>query len=194
MARGSGIRVIAGSARGRRLVVPEGYDVRPTKDMVREAMFSALTARDAIVGARVLDLYAGTGALGIEALSRGAAHAVFVEHDRRALDAIRINLSTTGFGDASRVLANRVERALAVAPPPEAPFDLVVCDPPYDLPDAAVYAVLQSLTHPGWMTETTLVSVERPAGARIEAPPPLRTHWERTFGDTLVVFLATDED
>jgi 16S rRNA (guanine966-N2)-methyltransferase len=189
-----GIRVIAGTARGRRLVVPEGYDVRPTKDMVREAVFSALTARGVIADARVLDLYAGTGALGIEALSRGAERAAFVEHDRRALDAIRTNVATTGFDDASRVVANRVERALAAAPPPEAPFDLVFCDPPYDLRDADVDAVLQLLTRPGWITEDTFVSVERPAGARIEAPPPLRTHWERTFGDTLVVFLATDED
>jgi 16S rRNA (guanine966-N2)-methyltransferase len=127
-------------------------------------------------------------------LSRGAECAAFVEHDRRALDAIRTNIETTGFGDASRVVANRVERALAAAPPPEAPFDLVFCDPPYDLRDADVDAVLQLLTRPGWITEDTFVSVERPAGARIEAPPPLRTHWERTFGDTLVVFLATDED
>ncbi|HEX5094747.1 MAG TPA: RsmD family RNA methyltransferase, partial [Acidimicrobiia bacterium] len=93
-----------------------------------------------------------------------------------------------------RVVANRVERALAAVPPPEAPFDLVFCDPPYDLRDADVDAALQLLARPGWITDDTFVSVERPAGARIEAPPPLRTHWERTFGDTLVVFLATDED
>ena len=86
------LRVIAGSARGRRLVPLEGDRIRPTKDMVREAMFSALDARNAIVDATVLDLYAGSGALGIEALSRGAARAVFVERDREAARAIAANL------------------------------------------------------------------------------------------------------
>ncbi len=83
MSRPKGLRVIAGTARGRKLVAPPGDRVRPTKDMVREAMFSALDARGALVDASVLDLFAGTGALGIEALSRGAARAVFVERERR---------------------------------------------------------------------------------------------------------------
>ena len=182
---------MAGRARGRRLVVPDGLDVRPTKDMVREAVFSALVARGRVQDASVLDLYAGTGALGIEALSRGAARAVFVEHDRRALAAIRRNVQTTGFADRARVVEGAVARMLAT-PVPEAPFDLVFCDPPYDTPDRDVGAVLAALTAPGWTTSRTLVCVERPAGADITPPAPLRTHWERAFGDTLVVFLTAE--
>src|SRR5690348_227426 len=102
-ARSPHLRVIAGSARGRRLVAPAGFDVRPTKDRVREAMFSALDARGALVDSGVLDLYAGSGALGIEALSRGAAHAVFVERDPAAVAAITANLATTGYEGTARV-------------------------------------------------------------------------------------------
>src|SRR5215475_16071570 len=100
-----GVRVIAGSARGRRLVVPDGDHVRPTKDMVREALFSALDARGAIVDAYVLDLYAGSGALGIEALSRGAERATLDERNRRAIEAINANLDALGFEDRTRVVA-----------------------------------------------------------------------------------------
>lgn len=187
-----GIRVIAGSARGRRLVVPPGDSVRPTKDIVREAMFNALEARDRVAGAVVLDLYAGSGALAIEALSRGAARAVLVEHDRRAADAIAVNLGAVGLEDRARVVRAPVSAYLAV--PPEAPFDLVFVDPPYDLGADRVAAVLDALVVPGWLAHDALVSVERPGrptnsvpGA--ECPEGLRIGWERTFGDTLVRFL-----
>ena len=188
MSRPKGLRVIAGSARGRKLASTPGDRVRPTKDMVREAMFSALDARGALVDANVLDLYAGTGALGIEALSRGAARAVFVERDRAALDAIATNVETLRLGDNARVLAADVTRALAGAPPPGAPFDLVVIDPPYDTTDEDVTALLDTLGRPGWLAPDAIVSVERPARHPVVVPNGWRTGWERAFGDTLLSF------
>ena len=95
------MRVVAGEARGRRLVAPEGSKTRPTLDRVRESMFNSLGSLDAVDGARVLDLFAGSGALGIEALSRGATSCVFVDHGRDARNAISVNLETTGFLDRS---------------------------------------------------------------------------------------------
>jgi 16S rRNA (guanine966-N2)-methyltransferase len=185
--------VIAGSARGRRLVVPEGNDVRPTKDMVREAMFSALDARGRLAEASVLDLYAGTGALAIEAVSRGAERAVLVERDPVAVAAINENLTTLGFETHARVVAGSVARFLEGTPPSEAPFDLVLCDPPYGVDDEELDGALRAVTASGWTTPGALVTVERPARAPIAPPLPLETVWERTFGDTLVVFLIADE-
>ena len=188
MARGPGVRVIAGSMRGRRLTVPAGEGVRPTKDIVREAVFSALDARGAIVDAVVLDLFAGSGALAIEALSRGAERAVLVERDRAALDAIGHNLDTLDLGDRARVVRADVTNFLAGPPPREAPFDLVLADPPYDTTDAEVGELLGSLIAPGWLAPAALVAVERPVRSEAEPPEGLRACWERTFGDTLVTF------
>jgi 16S rRNA (guanine966-N2)-methyltransferase len=185
---GRGIRVIAGSARGRRLVTPAGERVRPTKDIVREAMFSALEARGRISGAVVLDLYAGSGALAIEALSRGAARAVLVERDRSALHAIGENLRALALDDRARVAPADVARFLAGMPPAEAPFGLVVADPPYDTPGERVTALFGALSAPGWLTADALVCVERPVSRPAVPPEGWRTGWERSFGDTLVSF------
>ncbi len=187
-----GVRVIAGVARGRRLTVPPGADVRPTKDMVREAVFSALTARGAVAGRHVLDLYAGSGALGIEALSRGAAAAVFVESDVRAVAAIEENLTTLGFDTRARVVPAAVDRFLAgaaAALPREAPFGLVLADPPYLAADRDVAEVFSALAAPGLLTPDATILAERPTGAAVEPPEGYGAVWERTFGDTLVVFL-----
>jgi 16S rRNA (guanine966-N2)-methyltransferase len=121
------VRVVAGEAKGRRLVTPRGTDTRPTSDRVREAIFNSLGSLDLLAGATVLDLFAGSGALGIEALSRGAAAAVFVEHDRHAVEALRANLATTGLGDRATVVAGDAWAHLAHA----APVDLALLDPPY---------------------------------------------------------------
>jgi 16S rRNA (guanine966-N2)-methyltransferase len=188
MARRRGVRVIAGSARGRRLVVPPGDDVRPTKDRVREAVFSALDARGAISGAAVLDLYAGTGALAIEALSRGAQHAVLVEHSRAVAATARLNIETVGFAGRARVETRDAEQFVR-ALPSDAPFDLVLCDPPYDLPDDVLANVLARLADERWLAPAATVVVERALHAKIEAPTGLRVTWERRFGDTLVAFL-----
>jgi 16S rRNA (guanine966-N2)-methyltransferase len=184
--RTRGLRVIAGEARGRRLVAPEGDAVRPTKDMVREAQFSALDARGAIVDARVLDLYAGSGALAIEALSRGADTATFVERDRNAIGAIRTNLQTLGYEDRSKVVVLDAARFVEGPPPPDAPFDLVLADPPYDTSDEDVTALLAALMAPGWVADDAIISVERPVRHTVVAPVGCTNGWERTFGDTLL--------
>jgi 16S rRNA (guanine966-N2)-methyltransferase len=119
------VRVIAGELRGRRLVAPAGTSTRPTSDRVREATFNALTSLDVLDGSVVLDGFAGSGALGIEALSRGAAHCTFVERDRAALEALRTNLRRCGIGpDRAIVVAGDVARA-------SGSWDLALLDPPY---------------------------------------------------------------
>ncbi|MGO9873373.1 MAG: 16S rRNA (guanine(966)-N(2))-methyltransferase RsmD [Acidimicrobiia bacterium] len=188
-AAGTGVRVIAGSRRGRRLVVPTGDGVRPTKDIVREAMFSALDSRAMIADAVVLDLYAGSGALAIESLSRGAARAVLVEHDRSALDAISRNLDQLDLQPQARVARSSVVNFLAAPAPDEAPFGLVFADPPYETSDDTVAALIGSLTAPGWLAAGALIAVERPARAQTRPPEGFQACWERTFGDTLVVFV-----
>jgi 16S rRNA (guanine966-N2)-methyltransferase len=186
--RGPGLRVIAGEAGGRRLVSPPGERVRPTTDRVKESLFAALgPAR--LVGARVLDLYAGTGGLAIEALSRGAAVALLVERDPEALRAIAVNLEATGLGGRARVHRGDAGALLAGPPPAEAPFDLVLLDPPYDLSDEPLARVLEALARPGWAAAEATVVVERAGGASL---PPLpsgwRSTWERRYGDTLLFF------
>ena len=183
-----GVRVIAGSARGRRLIVPEGDHVRPTKDMVREAMFSALDARGALVDAFVLDLFAGSGALAIEAISRGAEQAVLVERDRSALDAIAANLNTIGFDDSAKVVPMDVHRFVRAAPPADAPFDLVFVDPPYNATGDDVAELLTALEAPGWLAPDAIVTVERPVRLTPIVPGDWQIGWERTFGDTLMLF------
>lgn len=125
------MRVIAGVARGRRLVAPPGSTTRPTSDRVREATFNALGSLGAVVDATVLDLFAGSGALGIEALSRGAAHCTFVEADRAARAAVEANLAACGLSDEGTVVAGPAERFLADAARVGTRFDLVLLDPPY---------------------------------------------------------------
>jgi len=130
------VRVVAGEFKGRRLYAPRGSRTRPTADRVREALFSMLGD---VSGARVLDLYAGSGALGIEALSRGAESAVFVERDAKALDALRRNLDATGARGAVR--REDVARFLSR---PEGTFDLVFADPPYDDASAVAHPHLRA--------------------------------------------------
>jgi 16S rRNA (guanine966-N2)-methyltransferase len=121
------VRVVAGSLRGRRLQAPAGEGTRPTSDRVREAIFNALTSLGVVTDATVLDLFAGSGALGIEALSRGAQHCTFVESARPALAALRTNLETLGLGDRATVAPMEVTRFLASGPA----ADLALADPPY---------------------------------------------------------------
>ena len=178
------LRVIAGTAGGRRLVAPKDGG-RPTTDRVKEALFSSLGTR--IQGATVLDLYAGSGALAIEALSRGAERAVLVDRDRAADDAIRANLDTTGFADRARVRRASVATFLT-GPVPEAPFDLVFLDPPYDLASTEVAGVLADLAGAGLAADGATVVVERPkAAAAVSLPEGWGTERERAYGDTLLV-------
>ena len=183
--------MIAGSARGRRLAVPSGDDVRPTKDMVREAVFSALDARGLIVDADVLDLFAGSGAFGIEALSRGAAAATFVEQDARVADVIAGNLDLLGFVSRGHVIRADATRFLTDSGPHPRAFDLVFADPPYGVADAVVASLTETIARADVLASDALVVVERPVGAEITPPSGLRATWERTFGDTLVAFLGS---
>ena len=122
------LRIIAGEARGRRLNSPEGMDVRPSTSRVREAVFNSLHSQGCLVGADMLDLFAGSGALGLEALSRGAASVTFVESAPSALTALRANIDAVGFNDRCRVVAGDV---MAELPRLDGDYDVALCDPPY---------------------------------------------------------------
>jgi 16S rRNA (guanine966-N2)-methyltransferase len=151
-------------------------------------MFSALDARDAVAGSVVLDLYAGTGALAIEALSRGAERAVLVERSRSVAATARLNVETSGFARDARVETLDAHTFLRAAPS-EVPFDLVLCDPPYDIDERDLAATLEALARGTWVSDDGTVVVERALGATLTVPPGLRITWERRFGDTLVAFL-----
>lgn len=176
-------RIIAGEARGRRLAVPP-RGTRPTTDRVREALFNVLAVRREFDGLRVLDLYAGSGALGLEALSRGAASVLFVDSDRRAADVIGRNIDAVGLPGAT-VRRGQVATVLVADTP--APMDLVLADPPYELPAADVEQVLADLGRHGWVAAGSIVMVERAASS-----PPLNwpdgwIGWPpRRYGDTRV--------
>lgn len=153
-------RIIAGTAGGRRISAPEGRATRPTSDRAREALFSSVRSDlGDLDGLRVMDLYAGSGAIGLEALSRGAAHALLVEADRKAARTIRSNIEALGLPGA-RLVTDRVERVLG-SDNTGAPYDLVVADPPYAVTDAEVASVLAALTGHGWLVEDAVVVVER---------------------------------
>jgi 16S rRNA (guanine966-N2)-methyltransferase len=178
-------RIIAGSARGRRLAVP-GAGTRPTADRVREAVFSAVTSSlGSLGGARVLDLYAGSGAIGLEALSRGAAHALLVERDRAALAVLRANVASLGLAGAE-VLGADVARVVAGAPVGPA-YDLVFADPPYELADGDLERVLTDLAAHGWLADGALVLVERARrGDTLDWPEGYRVDRDRSYGETVV--------
>jgi 16S rRNA (guanine966-N2)-methyltransferase len=153
-------RVIAGEAGGRRLAVPDGRDTRPTSDRAREGLFSSIVSMlGSLAGARVLDLYAGSGAVGLEALSRGAGHVLLVEQGARAARVIRENIEAIGLPGAV-LAADRVERVLARGPE-DGRYDVVFADPPYALADTAVSQVLSLLADQGWLAPGALVIVER---------------------------------
>ena len=154
-------RIIAGSARGRRLAVPPGRSTRPTSDRAREGLFATtLSMRGTLAGAAVLDLYAGSGAVGLEALSRGASEAVLVESDPRAIAAIRHNIAAVGLPGA-HLLADRVDRALARGPAGRPPRDFVFADPPYQVTDDDLARVLTALLDRAWLAPSALIAVER---------------------------------
>jgi 16S rRNA (guanine966-N2)-methyltransferase len=160
-------RIIAGVAGGRRIETPKGADTRPTSDRVREALFGALDARGVLDGAAVLDLFAGSGALGLEAASRGAESAVLVESAREAAGVARRNALTLGL-DGVRVVQATVQRYLATATDP--PADVVLLDPPYAFGEAKLAAVLTALDG-GPLAPGALVVVEREARSAEPAWP-----------------------
>jgi 16S rRNA (guanine966-N2)-methyltransferase len=153
-------RIIAGSAGGRRLTVVPGRGTRPTSDRAREGLFATVEAvRGGLTGAAVLDLYAGSGAVGLEALSRGATDVLLVEADGRAARVIRANIAALGLPGA-RVVNATVARALAAGPAQQRQRDFVFADPPYALPDEEIQTMLTALML-GWLAPGALVAVER---------------------------------
>jgi 16S rRNA (guanine966-N2)-methyltransferase len=183
--------VIAGEVGGLRLVAPKGLDTRPTTDRVKESLFAAL-GPDRIDDVSVLDLYAGSGALGIEALSRGARQALLVDRDPEARKAIHENLEHTRLADRARVQRAEVVSTLKSPRPPEAPFDLVFLDPPYDFTDDELSPVLELLVTEGWLSAGATVVLERPARSSPRWPEKLVLVWERSYGDTVVLIASTD--
>ncbi|MEU6878248.1 16S rRNA (guanine(966)-N(2))-methyltransferase RsmD [Streptomyces sp. NPDC046712] len=153
-------RVIAGTAGGRRLAVPPGTGTRPTSDRAREGLFSTWESLlGTLDGTRVADLYAGSGAVGLEALSRGASHALLVEADARAAKTVRENVRALGLPGAE-VRTGKAEQ-IVTGPAPAAPYDLVFLDPPYAVSDDDLREILLTLRSGGWIGEDALVTVER---------------------------------
>jgi len=181
---------VAGVAGGRRLAVPP-HGTRPTSDRVREALFSTVQARRDLDGARVLDLYSGSGALGLEALSRGAAHVRFVESNRRAAAVLRRNVEALGLGgpSGSAVQVSVADVPMVLRGGADQLYDVVLADPPYALDDGAVSAVLSALVSGDWLAPAALVVVERPARALPPAwPDGVVELTNRRYGDTAVYY------
>ena len=179
------MRIIAGHLKGRTLATPSSQLVRPTSDRLREALFNVLVHAydDVMIGARVLDLFAGTGALGIEALSRGAAHALFVDDSTEGRGLLRENIERLGLGGVTKVFRRD---ATKMGPcHPHAPFSLVFCDPPYrkGLGEKA----LQSAFQGGWFLPGALIVLEEAADVEIVLPDGLTALERRVYGDTQIV-------
>jgi 16S rRNA (guanine966-N2)-methyltransferase len=178
-------RVIAGAAGGRRLAVPRGTTTRPTSDRAREGLFSSLLSElGTLDGKRVLDLYAGSGAVGLEALSRGAASVLLVESDARAAAVIKENVQTVAIPGAS-VATDRAERLLArpAADGGQPSYDVVFADPPYAVTDAAIARVLTLLAE-GWLADDALVVVERATrSGPFDWPPGYLPGKSRRYGE-----------
>lgn len=180
------MRVISGSLKGRRLIAPAGMATRPTADRIKESVFNILAGR--IVNQRVLDLFAGSGALGIEALSRGAVSAVFVDHAKPALAAIRCNIQKLGLDERSRVIHGNIFKNLNCLRPQQQAFDLVFMDPPYGI--NAVAPALAALVCCGAMARHTHVVIEHSTREPITLRDgSLTLVDQRRFGKTLVSFV-----
>jgi pantetheine-phosphate adenylyltransferase len=185
------MRIVGGTAKGRRILIPKDAGVRPTPDKIREAVFMLLRARDALAGARVLDLFAGSGALGLEALSHGASQVHFVDQSGRCLEVVRRNLAHLGFASRAVVIKDRLPTALARIEREAGPFDLVFLDPPYATPPKTVLQTLRRgrlLSAKGW------VVLEH--SGREEAPleiGQIERQFSRVYGDTAITLYSTRE-
>lgn len=179
------MRIIAGEWRGRKLVAPAGKSTRPTADRTRETLFSMLASRlGSFEDFRVADLYAGSGALGLEALSRGAAHATFVETDRAALKAIEANVAALGADSRTAI------RGISAANLPKShPFDLVFADPPYQ-PGSGT-AVAAAVASSGWLPAGGWMAIETQKGDTVEPPEGWEIEAERDVGRARLTILRT---
>jgi len=183
------MRVIGGRLRGRALAAPKSPEIRPTADRLRESLFNILAHRygDPVTGARVLDLFAGTGALGIEALSRGAAYALFVDQSAEARALMRENVAALGLGGTTRIF-RRDATKLGAAHPLE-PFSLVFLDPPYG--QGLAERALAAARSGGWLTPGALIVVEEATKAQFAAPDGFSELERRRYDDTEVIFLRS---
>jgi 16S rRNA (guanine966-N2)-methyltransferase len=177
-------RVIAGTAGGRRLAVPPGNGTRPTSERAREGLLSTWEALlgGPLEGERVLDLYAGSGAVGLEALSRGASHALLVEADNRAARTVRENVRSLGLPGAE--VRNAKAEQVIQGPPPGDPYDLVFLDPPYAVTDDDLREILLTLRSGGWLADEALVTVERSTrGGEFSWPHGFEPLRSRRYGE-----------
>lgn len=184
-------RIIAGAARGRRLTTPTGSQTRPTSERVREALFSAVdVALGGFAGRVVLDLYAGSGALGLEALSRGAERVLLVESSPKAARLVHANIDAVGLAGAS---LHRAGVTTTLREPPERPADLVLVDPPYSVPESELTQVLTSLRH-GWLHPESMVVIERSSRSPEPTwPPGMTSTRRRAYGETVLWFAQLTE-
>ena len=179
------MRIIAGEWRGRKLVAPAGQQTRPTADRTRETLFAMLASRlGSFEGLRVADLYAGSGALGLEALSRGAAHATFVENDRAALKAVEANAATLGAADRIAVRATS-----AAALPKAEPFDLILADPPYSPGSGS--AAVSAVAAADWLGDGGWMAIETKRGDFVAAPEGWTVDATRDVGRARLTLLRS---
>ena len=177
-------RIVAGAFKGRRLATPPGRDTRPTSDRVREALFGSLGD---LTGLRFADLYAGSGAIGLEAASRGAAHVLLVESDPRAGRVIRDNIALLRAGGVAMLAPSRVESVLVGGPGSGGPYDVVVADPPYATDESRVADLLRDLVAYGWLAPDATVVIER--SRRAPEPswvPEITGERARRYGETVL--------
>lgn len=182
------MRIVAGTARGRRIEAPDGDAVRPTGDRVREAMFNSLNSLGAVARASVLDLFAGSGALGMEALSRGAAHATFVERDPRVIGVLRANLERLGFAEPAELVPGDALEYLRRRDRAAGGFDLILCDPPYGFDDW--HRLLELCVPHRSGSATVVIESDRP----IDLPAGWRTRRSRRYGATVLAFAVACDD
>jgi 16S rRNA (guanine(966)-N(2))-methyltransferase RsmD len=186
------MRIISGKAKGKKLLAPPGRTVRPTLDRVREALFASLGSR--VQGARVLDLFAGSGALGLEALSRGAQLAVFVEQSKIVQTVVRRNISQLGFDSVAKLIPGEALRTLKRLENRGESFDLVFLDPPYDPPqkpnrpsllDRALYEIARK----SLLSSDGIAVAEHPRETTLDLPDSLRIVSTKGYGDTGLTIL-----
>ncbi len=181
------MRVISGYLKGRRLFCPEGKKkgLRPTKDLVREAIFDAL--RGWIEGKRALDLFAGTGALGIEAASHGAREVVFVESDREAVNSIRKNIESLDIAGRCTIRKGKAEKVIETLENEE--FDLIIADPPYDYPGKKILYILESIAGLKVAGEEGIIVIEHGNREKLPEVEGLEIYKEKHYGKSAVSFL-----
>jgi 16S rRNA (guanine966-N2)-methyltransferase len=180
-------RIVAGRYGGRRIAAPEGRDTRPTADRVREALFSTLDTLLDLPGCRFADLYAGSGAVGLEAASRGAGPVLLVEADAKAARVARANIAALDAARDVTLATGRVASVLAAGPPDGKPYDVIFADPPYAVPESEIEAVQTALVSNGWLAPDAVVVLERSVRSPDPAwVPGLTGERSRRYGETIL--------